>query len=100
MPTAKTSQRLLETFMIQPPMKKARARPMPELRYHIPMAVDRLSVTKGSLGSDRPVGEPAASAVPTAARPRNRVQRPTAKPQSAVAPLHIVNAIVIKLRRL
>ena len=46
-----------------------------------------------------PVGDPPASAVPTAARPITSVQKPVASPHSAVAPLHSVSAAAIRLRR-
>ena len=46
-----------------------------------------------------PVGEPPASATPTAARPAAKVQKPVAAPHSAVAPLHAASAKVINAVR-
>ena len=47
-----------------------------------------------------PVGDPPASATPTAARPANSDQNPVASPHSAVAALHALNAAVISALRL
>src|SRR3546814_16211778 len=53
MPAAKNAQRQLETSMIQPPMKKEKAKPMPELTDRQSGVKGKRVAIRGDLGARR-----------------------------------------------